>query len=88
MYIVTFIPLPQVPKVVYDIASPPEIQIPICCVNFFYEYKFMLIGNTCIRGGGRFKKLFHFQLGIYNGKTYDFSSKISYNIEWNSVKFL
>ena len=45
---VTFIPLPQVPKVVYDIAPPPKIQDPICCVNFFYEYKVMLIGKTCI----------------------------------------
>ena len=42
-------PLPQVPKVVYDIVPPtPEIQDPICCVNFFYEYKVMLIQNTCI----------------------------------------
>ena len=26
---------------------PPQIQVPICHVNFFYEYKVMLIGNTC-----------------------------------------
>ena len=41
---------PPSPKVVYDIVPsspppPPEIQDPICCVNFFYEYKVMLIGN-------------------------------------------
>ena len=27
---------------------PPEIQDPVYCVNFFYEYKVMLIGNSCI----------------------------------------
>ena len=27
---------------------PPPVQDPICCVNFFYEYKVMLISNTCI----------------------------------------
>ena len=35
------------PKIVHDIANP-EIKNPICCVNFFYEYKAMLIGKTCI----------------------------------------
>ena len=46
-------PLPQVPKVVYDIAPPPfGTQDPICYVNFFYEYKVMLIGNAVSGGGG------------------------------------
>ena len=40
-------------KIVYDITPPPEIQDSICYVNFFYEYKVMLIGNSCmyIKGG-------------------------------------
>ena len=42
-------PLPQVQKVVYDIAPPPPRDTgPIRCDNFIYEYKVMLIGNTCI----------------------------------------
>ena len=44
----------------------------------------MLIGNTCIKGGG--DDLKNLSIFIrYNGKTYDFSSKISHNIELNSV---
>ena len=26
----------------------PQIQDPICCVNFFYEFKVILIGFSCI----------------------------------------
>ena len=63
--------LPQVPKVVYDMSPPPEIQDPICCVNFFYEYKIMLIGNNCIYRGTMILKTFPFFIR-YNIKTYDF----------------
>ena len=43
-------------------------------------------GYLYLGGGGQwFKKTFPFSIR-YNGKTYGFSSNISYNIEWNSVK--
>ena len=45
----------------------------------------MLIGITCIKGGGGAmikKTLFHFPLG----KTYGFFLSVSYNYGWNSDK--
>ena len=59
--------LPHVPKVMYDIATPPPIQDPICCVNFFYEY-IQSCSHTdreyLYLGGQWFWKLFHFPFGI------------------------
>ena len=40
-------PFPKYQKL-YMTLFQPEIHDPICCVNFFYEYKVMLIGNTRI----------------------------------------
>ena len=79
-------PSPSTKIRVWHCPPPPPIQDPICYVNFFYEYKVMLMGNRRIKVGW-FKKevsFFHW----YNDNTYDFSSQFPFNNEWNLTRIL
>ena len=68
-------PLPQIPKVVYDIVPPQDTGPHLLCQLLLW----------ISRGGGNDLKTFPFSIR-YNGKTYAFSSKFYFNNEWNSVK--